>query len=142
MHFGAKSHLANLILAYVFFLLCFGTLKHLFKPLWEWKWELWKIDIFMAIHSSTLAWKIPWTEEPDRLQSVGSQRVGHDWATSFHFTLCCVIRILFIFQWSGWRLELWFLTESIWLCKPMNLLYLMIRIPKNSISFISFHPKI
>ena len=30
----------------------------------------------MAIHSSTLAWKIPWTEEPDRLQSMGSQRVG------------------------------------------------------------------
>ena len=41
----------------------------------------------MAIHSSTLAWKIPWTEEPDRLQSMGSQRVGHDWATSLSFTL-------------------------------------------------------
>ena len=32
----------------------------------------------MAIHSSTLAWKIPWTEEPYRPQSTGSQRVGHD----------------------------------------------------------------
>ena len=32
----------------------------------------------MAIHSSTLAWKSPWTEEPDRLRSMGSQRVGHD----------------------------------------------------------------
>ena len=32
----------------------------------------------MATHSSTLAWKIPWMEEPDRLQSMGSQRVGHD----------------------------------------------------------------
>ena len=32
----------------------------------------------MAIHSSTLAWRIPWMEEPDRLQSMGSQRVGHD----------------------------------------------------------------
>ena len=32
----------------------------------------------MAIHSSTLALKIPWMEEPDRLQSMGSQRVGHD----------------------------------------------------------------
>ena len=32
----------------------------------------------MAIHSSTLAWKIPWTEEPDRLQSMGSQRVGRN----------------------------------------------------------------
>ena len=36
----------------------------------------------MAIHSSTSAWKIPWTEEPGRLQSMGSQRVGHDWVTS------------------------------------------------------------
>ena len=36
----------------------------------------------MAPHSSTLAWKIPWTEEPGRLQSMGSQRGGHDWATS------------------------------------------------------------
>ena len=36
----------------------------------------------MAIHSSTLAWKIPRMEEPDRLQSMGSKRVGHDWATS------------------------------------------------------------
>ena len=36
----------------------------------------------MAIHSSTIAWKIPWTEEPGRLQSMGSPRVGHDWATS------------------------------------------------------------
>ena len=32
----------------------------------------------MALHSSTLAWKIPWTEEPGRLQSMGSQRVGYD----------------------------------------------------------------
>ena len=32
----------------------------------------------MATHSSTLAWKIPWTEEPGRLQFMGSQRVGHD----------------------------------------------------------------
>ena len=37
----------------------------------------------MAPHSSTLAWKIPWMEEPGRLQSMGSRRVGHDWATSF-----------------------------------------------------------
>ena len=36
----------------------------------------------MAIHSSTLAWKIPWTEEPGRLQPTGSQTVRHDWATS------------------------------------------------------------
>ena len=36
----------------------------------------------MAPHSSTLAWKTPWTEEPGRLKSMGSLRVGHDWATS------------------------------------------------------------
>ena len=44
----------------------------------------------MATHSSTLAWKIPWAEEPGGLQSMGSRRVRHDWATSlslftFHF---------------------------------------------------------
>ena len=38
----------------------------------------------MAPHSSTLAWKIPWTEESGRLQSTWSQRVGHDWVTSLH----------------------------------------------------------
>ena len=36
----------------------------------------------MAPHSSTLAWKIPWMEEPGRLQSMGLQRIEHDWATS------------------------------------------------------------
>ena len=38
----------------------------------------------MATHSSTLAWRISWTEEFGRLQSMGSQRVGHDWATNIH----------------------------------------------------------
>jgi len=42
----------------------------------------------MATHSSTLAWKIPWTEEPGRLQSLGSLRVRHNWATALSlFTL-------------------------------------------------------
>ena len=35
----------------------------------------------MATHSSVLAWEIPWTEEPDGLQSMGLQRMGHNWAT-------------------------------------------------------------
>ena len=38
----------------------------------------------MATHSSILAWEIPWTEEPGGLQSIGSQRVGHDGATNTH----------------------------------------------------------
>ena len=46
----------------------------------------------MAPHSSTLAWKIPWTEEPGRPQSMGSLRVGHDGATS-----------LSIFTFMHWR---------------------------------------
>ena len=49
-------------------------------------WETWvqslgwedPLEKEMAIHSSTIAWKIPWTEEPGRLQSMGSQRVVHD----------------------------------------------------------------
>ena len=44
----------------------------------------------MAPHSSTLAWKIPWTEEPGRLRSMGSLGVRHDWATSPSlFTFMC-----------------------------------------------------
>ena len=46
----------------------------------------------MATHSSTLAWKIPWTEEPGGLQSMGSLRVGHDWAPS-----------LSLFTFTHWR---------------------------------------
>ena len=42
----------------------------------------------MAPHSSTLAWKIPWMEEPGRLQSMGSLRVRHDWATSLSLFTC------------------------------------------------------
>ena len=48
----------------------------------------------MAPHSSTLAWKIPWTKEPSGLQSMGSLRVGHDWATS-----------LSLFTFIHWRRE-------------------------------------
>ena len=49
----------------------------------------------MATHSSTLAWKIPWTEEPCRLQSIGLQRVGHDWVTSLSlFTSCMPVQLL------------------------------------------------
>ena len=46
----------------------------------------------MAPHSSTLAWRVPWMEEPGRLQSMGSVRVGHDWATS-----------LSLFTFTHWR---------------------------------------
>ena len=61
------------------------TVKHLptmrETQVWSLGWED-PLEKEMATHSSTLAWKIPWTEEPGRLQSMGSQRVQHDWATS------------------------------------------------------------
>ena len=58
-------------------------------------WETWvrslgqddPLEKEMATHSSTLVWKIPWMEETGRLQSMGSQRVGHDWATSLYLLL-------------------------------------------------------
>ena len=49
----------------------------------------------MATHSSILAWKIPWTEDPDRLQFMGSQRVGHDRITSL--SLFKLVRASFIY---------------------------------------------
>ena len=58
-------------------------------------WNYWYLAIFtytvekaVATHSSTLAWKIPWAEGTGRLQSTGSLRVGHDWATSL--SLSCI----------------------------------------------------
>ena len=51
----------------------------------------------MATHSSILAWRIPWTEEPGRLQSLGSQRVRHDRATNTHtHTYIYILLVLFL----------------------------------------------
>ena len=61
------------------------TVKRLPAVQETWVWSLGQedpLDKEMPTHSTTLAWKIPWMEEPGRLQSMGSQRVGHDWATS------------------------------------------------------------
>ena len=51
----------------------------------------------MATHSSVLAWRIPWTEEPGRLQSIGLQRVGHDLSDSAH-TYTSKIHIILNFE--------------------------------------------
>ena len=61
--------------------------KHL-STMWETQvrslgWED-PLEKEMAIHSRTVDWKIPWTEEPGSLQPMGSQTVGHDLATSLH----------------------------------------------------------
>ena len=63
------------------------TVKNV-PAIWETQvWSLGGVDPLekgMATHSSILAWRIPWTEELGRLQSMGSQRVRHDWATETH----------------------------------------------------------
>ena len=56
----------------IIFLPCF---PHLVKLCWKDP-----LEEGMAAHSSILAWRIPWTEEPDGLESLGSQRVGHSWS--------------------------------------------------------------
>ena len=64
----------------------------------------------MASHSSTFAWKISWTEEPGGLQSMGSQRVGHDWATSLPlFSLSH-----FLSLWTFYVLGLWLYLWIFW----------------------------
>ena len=69
-------------------------------------WETWvqslgredPLEKEMAIHSSTIAWKIPWTEEPGRLQSMGSQRVGHDLATEWTSLIAQLVKNLSALQ--------------------------------------------
>ena len=91
-------------------------------PMWEnWVWFLGQEDPLekeMATHSSILAWRIPWTEEPRRLQSTGSQRVGHDWATSsLHLYTYVVFEInsgCYIYQnLCFWKLGKWKLESRI-----------------------------
>ena len=60
----------------------------------------------MTTHSSTLAWKIPWTEEPGRLQSMGSQRVRHDWAMSLSLSYTQYISQLLYPSICWWILRL------------------------------------
>ena len=70
-----------------------------------WVWSLgWEdpLEEGMAALSSTLAWRIPWTEEPGGLQPVGSQRVGHDWATKQSTRSLNILKYVtgFLFHWS------------------------------------------
>ena len=60
----------------------------------------------MATHSSILAWRIPWMEEPGGLQSTGSQRVWHDWATSLSLFLSTV-NMCYIYSWASWKNKLY-----------------------------------
>ena len=60
----------------------------LFTYQWQGQTQTLQFPFLMATHSSTLAWKIPWTEEPGRLQSMGSWRVRQDWVTSLSLSTC------------------------------------------------------
>ena len=73
-----------------------------------WGSLVWAAEKAMTPHSSTLAWKIPWTEDPGRLQSMGSLRVRHDWATS-----------LSLFTFLHWRRK-WQLTPVSYLENPRD----------------------
>ena len=77
------------------------TEKHL-STMWEtWVRSLGQEDPLekeMAIHSSTITWKIPWTEEPGRLQSMGLERVGHDWVISLSLICLCTCEYTFSFN--------------------------------------------
>ena len=70
-------------------------------------WEV-PLEKEMATHSSILAWRIPWMEEPGGLQSMGSQRVGHDWASSHPFT-----SFHFLFKWSEVKWVKWSEVKSL-----------------------------
>ena len=101
------------------YILCFSTsrglpggseVKRLPAMQETWVWSLgWEdpLEKEMVTHSIILAWRIPWTEKPGRLQSTGSQRVEHDWATShtlthsasqFSFHLTVIVSCLRSFQ--------------------------------------------
>ena len=78
-HFGMNTFFSTI----ANFIICMEESKYILfrKKMW-YKTDYLKIIDLMAPHSSSLAWKIPWMEEPGRLQSMGSQRVRHDWGTS------------------------------------------------------------
>ena len=68
----------------------------------------------MAAHSSILDWKIPWMEEPGGLQSMGSQRVRHGWATSLSLSLSrlCSLWTVEMFAWSSQRQDLCLIKQA------------------------------
>ena len=87
---------------------------------WSLSWEE-SLEKEMATHSSILAWRIPWTEEPGGLQSVGSQKVGHNWATNTFTFLVLIFCIALFISWfffsfvlQGWKEERRGKTRSGW----------------------------
>ena len=74
------------------------SIKNLPAMLETWVWSLGSEDALekgKVAHYSILTWRIPWTEEPDRLESMGSQRVGHNWGLGPQFPKKCLDLIPF-----------------------------------------------
>ena len=108
----------------------------------------------MATHSSILVWKIPWTEESDRLQSMGLQRVGHSWAISLHFT-STILKVLnfwnivfstlsycyvFILEWKGFQNFCCSVSQSCpALCDLMDCSTTGIPVPHDILEFAQVH---
>ena len=96
-----------------------------------WVWFLGQEDPMeeeMATHSSILAWRIPWTEEPVQLQAMVSQRVGHDWMTnSFVFTVFYRISVKYLNSVSSPE-DLWCLQSNLYPCKAIHEFYLWLNI--------------
>ena len=81
---------------------CSVPRSHWFRDTVKWRLYLPALSAEkeMETHPSTLAWKIPWPEEPGRLQSMGSKRVKHDWATSLSPSVLGLFTLI-ICQWRG-----------------------------------------
>ena len=104
----------------------------------------------LATHSSTLAWRIPWREEPCRLQSMGSQRVRHYWATSLSFFFLAIFfltwnvdRVLLHESWVGssvlgsfWQLCFWLSALMFWRLRAFPL-----RTGSNTTLLSMLHPE-
>ena len=72
----------------------------------------------MATHSSTLAWNIPWMEEPGRLQYMESKRIGHDWVTSLSFFQTKLLRVreYYYLNFTDEKIKVW----KDWACCPKS----------------------
>ena len=106
---------------FCFWLICFGPpcwlrwfriRQQCGKPGFDLGWED-SLEKGMATHSSILAWRIPWTEGPDRLQPMGSQRVRQSWATnSITFTFRYTTHTIYIYMCLALYLEKEMATHS------------------------------
>ena len=89
----------------------------------------------MATQSSFLAWRIPWTEEPGGLPTMGLQRVGHDWETNTHITWRWLIKLN-----HDWLIES--LAIDNWILPPVPLLSPEVRFTPLPVSNPRFFPKV